>query len=149
MTDQQPLEHIVRAELPWRTGPARTECGRSVDDVKAWITFDEAKAKFARLGKQRAALFTCMTCADRAGDHPSWEMNPGAVVNRATDGARYAPMVRRDNPDDPRVAEVKRSDAEWRAIAALVEAHREEYETFVEGHLGATDLAERRRSRSR
>ena len=62
---KEPVDHILRPRLPWRSpdAPAITECGYNAVKVKT-ITRDGFLAREKDWGRQRAALFTCMTCAD-------------------------------------------------------------------------------------
>lgn len=129
-----PLEHVARPLIPWSTRPGRTECGRQVNDVAAVVDLARFVAKLNRQGKTRAAMTTCMTCWTRLqyGAH-SWDKSPVEVLDR--DLGRY---------DERDVITV-----ELRALAALVEAHRDEYDDLIGGLQDTTDLAQRRRDKRR
>jgi hypothetical protein len=123
---------VARARLPWSTRTGLTECGRKVVDVAAVISVEKFATKLAAQGKTRAAMTTCMTCWSRlqyrAG---SWEKYPIEITRR----------------DLERYDEKERITVELRALEALVEAHRQEYEDLVTGLQDTTDLAERRRAK--
>lgn len=129
MTDQLPLEHVERANLPWRD-EALTECGlptagHPVLSRDAWLS--KVKAQ----GKQRAAFTTCMTCWGAAARNSSWDHDPIRALSRACD-------------------DWKRKDqfvAELRALALLVEAHRDEFDLALSGLGEATSLDAARRRR--
>jgi hypothetical protein len=124
----EPLDHVRRPGLPWRAADDDlTECGRPVVDVAAVVTAEEMQAKVARLGKTRAAMTSCMTCwstAERnAAYHSrlrsvpsSWDTNPSEVLRR------WIPYGYGGSP------EAAVLDAELRAIARLIEAHREDFD---------------------
>lgn len=125
-----PIEHALQPDLPWR--PAnRTDCGRPISDVAVVITRAEMTAKFRRLGKQRAAYTTCMTCLNNIERWPAtWADDPVAVMARMFHGWRTGDDQLRD---------------ELRALGALVEAHRDEFEGFLAGLGETVSLADRRR----
>src|SRR5664279_1178922 len=58
------LTHIKRTQLPWRTDDGLTECGRDAAGYLS-VTRDDALVQFKKLGQQRFALVTCMTCMSR------------------------------------------------------------------------------------
>jgi hypothetical protein len=53
---KEPVDHIVRPSLPWRssTEPAVTECGYNAESVKT-ITRDELAARLKEYGEQATA----------------------------------------------------------------------------------------------
>lgn len=119
---KEPVDHIVRPRLPWRSPsePAITECGHDVAKVKT-ITREAFLARFAEYGRQRTALFTCMTCAETAQRWPTWEKDPRTALEReitwetcrwgASRGFRF-----RD---------------ELEAVAALIDTYPEEFARLV------------------
>lgn len=133
------ITHIERSNLPWRSERA-TECGLDADQHPTW-TRDEAIAKARQLGRQRFSLFVCMTCMSTAERHATWETDPASCMDR------YASRLSlRWHPDK---AEHRRFADELRAIALLIEAHREEFDATV-ADLGATqDIAALRKARPR
>jgi hypothetical protein len=123
------LHHIERGMLPWWTHRL-TECGRDPERYPTW-TRDQAVAEYDRLGPQQFSLVVCITCRDTANRHPDWDHNPISCINRHTEWV----------DDEPQVA------AELRAIAALIDAHRDEFDQAVADHLTPTSLADKRRQR--
>lgn len=131
------LDHITRPILPWRTGDL-TECGKNSEDVESVISRDEMIAKIRRQGKQRAAMSSCMTCWSAAQYNRDWNKSPSEVIARDTArGNRYATQI-----------EDTQLDRELRAIAALIEAHRQEFDDFLAGLDAARSLDLRRRARA-
>lgn len=131
MTDKLPLEHVERTALPWRR-ESMTECGlpaagHPVISRDAWL------AKVRSQGTQRAAFTTCMTCWSAAQRNATWEADPIRVVQRATEDYRRKDAFA----------------AELRALALLVEAHREEFDETLAGLADVGDLAARRLARRR
>lgn len=56
-----PPRHLERYAPPWAFGRF-TICGRPLDDVSAWLTYDEGRALIAKIGETRARLLLCQTC---------------------------------------------------------------------------------------
>jgi hypothetical protein len=143
---KEPVDHILRPQLPWRQGDgAITECGYGASQVKT-IAREEYFQRLRDMGQQRAALFTCMTCADTAKRWGTWDDDPGRALDREITwecGGSYW-----SNRDDRGF----RLRDELIAIAALIEMHREEFAALVaarsqkrEWLQKKTDLDERRR----
>lgn len=141
---REPMEHVLRSPLPWRAHEeAKTECGKLALDVAKTITFDELVRKVKDQGQQRAAMSTCMTCMGRADFRRSqdWDACPGSLIARESQhepGHAWAA-----------VHEDSLLDRELRALAALVEAHREEFDGYINGLQSTISLAERRRAKGR
>lgn len=134
-----PLEHVYRPYLPWRPMEL-TECGLETEG-KPMLERAEFLRKVARQGKTRAAMTTCITCWQTAERWADWNTSPSHVVFREVRNAGYYAAE---------TIEVKRIDAELRAIAALIAAHRDEFDTFLTDLGGTVDLtAERQRRRRR
>ncbi len=129
-------EHIVRSTVPWRE-PSLTECGRSLVDVAKVLTFDQAKAKVDREGKQRALYSMCQTCVSTTNRNPGWASDPAAVLHRTYPAISW-------HRDSPEAIATRR---ELEAIAALIAAHRVEFDALVTGMADVTDLRDRRRTR--
>lgn len=129
----EPLHHIIRAQLPWRDDPPLTECGRAPNDVAGAWTLDEARTHAAKLGQARFALVVCMTCAQTAGRWPTWERDPATLIARQ---ARYADLD-------------ERLRRELHALALLAAAHRAEFDETVAGLADVTELRPRRQARPR
>jgi hypothetical protein len=142
-----PLDHVYRAALPWRDDQL-TECGRSPEESRT-ITADELAARIKHDGIQRTAYSVCNTCLERAknsarlGD--TWMNSPISVLNRELQRVGpYRP------PGHPLPEPAARMTRELHAIAALITAHREEFDDYLAGAVNAVDLAQaraRRRSR--
>lgn len=135
----EPVDHIARPALPWRLDDVRTECGKDASKVTSVISRDEALTKVKKQGKQRAAMSTCMTCWSTAESWRGWDESPSEVMARETKGLRWF------GPQDQAV----KLDAELRAIAALVEAHRDEFDGFLTGLAETGDLRQARAERER
>lgn len=132
---REPMEHIERCLLPWQS-ERLTECGKPVAEFAAVLSREEAARKFRDQGKQRAAMTTCMTCMSRGQYQPlSWEQNPAAVMQRACERAGYYP--KEDHP----------MNVELRALALLVEAHRDEFDQAIRDLTAAVPLAKARDKR--
>lgn len=118
---KEPVDHIERPILPWREAASVTECGLDATKVKT-LTREEYFQRFKDLGRQRTALLTCMTCCTTAENWGRWSDDPRTALQReiAWEGTRYAREDRGQRLKD-----------ELLAIAALVEAHREEFDGLV------------------
>lgn len=140
MTDpDEVLQHIRRTDLPWREA-TKTRCGRLVAELAAdrVIPLDEARAKVKRLGKQRAAMFLCMTCCNHIDDWPEWDADPVTRMERECAGGRWR---KRDS-------DLELVERELRAIAMLVLAHRDEFDAAVNGLGEVESLTDIRASRA-
>jgi hypothetical protein len=135
---RETMDHIERPSLPWRT-ETRTECGRERADVESVLTRDEAMRKIKDQGQQRAALSTCMTCMTTASRYVEWASSPADVMAREVRG--YSPH----GEPPPGIELLNR---ELRAVAALVEAHRDEFDGCIEGLVAAVPIDTLRRLRS-
>lgn len=125
---KEPVDHILRPRLPWRTDEgAITECGYNAAKVKA-LTRDEAVRRFKELGKQRFAMFTCMTCMDTAERWGTWDADPRKALQREID---WECQWRRTDHG-------ARLRDELLAIADLIETHRDEFAAKV------TEIEQRR-----
>ncbi len=123
---KEPVDHILRPQLPWRSDSGITECGYNADKVSTLSRaayFDRLKD----LGQQRSAMLTCMTCSSTAGRWGTWEDDPRQALQRELDWeCRFG--YRRNERG------VRMRD-ELLAMAALIENHREEFDA----HIQATD----------
>jgi hypothetical protein len=132
------LDHIQRTPLPWRTGAPLTECG--LIDTPA-LTVDEFIVKARRLGQQRAALVTCMTCWQQVVTY-------GGSVRTGHDDlvsvlAREVGRIQRARGRTQRAA----LERELTAIAALIAEHRDEFDATLAGLDETTSLEDVRRRR--
>lgn len=126
---KEPVDHILRPRLPWRSPDegAITECGYDASKVKT-LTRAEFFQRQKDFGQQRTAMLTCMTCSDTARRWGTWDDDPRLALHREIDWERggYYSHARTDRG--------QRLKDELLAIAALIEAHREEFEaTITEG----------------
>lgn len=125
---KEPVDHIVRPRLPWRSPDDApiTECGYDATKVKA-ITRDEFHKREKDLGRQRTAMLTCMTCSATVRRWGTWEDDPRLAVGREIEWERgwayYSTRADRGT----------RLRDELTAISALIDAHREEFDSAVRG----------------
>lgn len=137
----EPLTHIMRTSLPWRAA-TKTVCGRPTEQYRADLVVPLADAvkMRQRLGQQRFALAICMTCANCCNNWSEWDTNPVArMLSEVSDSSRRR---------DPVV------EAELRAIADLIAAHRDEFDNTVEAYTSGgvvtmSDLVRKRQARER
>jgi hypothetical protein len=149
-----PIEHAVRPQPPWRTTALLTECGRPVDSVTV-ITRDQLIAKVKRQGQQRAAFTTCMVCWHKCRHNHAWDVDPVGCLMREAARYEHASRLRiyfggnelRDAAESQRAADASRFRDELFAIAALIEAHRPEFDGYCEGLAATGNLTERRTAR--
>jgi hypothetical protein len=120
---KEPVDHIIRPSLPWRSDGAITECGYDASKVKA-LTRDEFFQRVKDLGQQRMAMLTCMTCSDTARRWGTWGADPRKAMEREIIW-EYGGGYRARNDRGERLK------GELIAIAALIEAHRDEFEATI------------------
>lgn len=120
---KEPVDHILRPQLPWRTGGGVTECGYDASKVQT-LTRDEYFARLKDLGQQRCAMMTCMTCADTARRWGTWDDDPRKAVEREVQWE--CGWRRSDNGRGVRLRD------ELLALAALSEAHGDEFRAHIE-----------------
>jgi hypothetical protein len=126
---KEPVDHILRPQLPWRsTEEAITECGYDAAKVKT-LTRPEYFQRLQDMGQQRAALFTCMTCADTARRWGTWDDDPGRALDREITWECGGSYWR--NRDDRGF----RLRDELLAVAALIDAHRDEFDALVSSNV--------------
>lgn len=131
-----PLQHVLRPPIPWRPADERTECGLPANSYPTWSR-DELIVQAKRLGKTRTYMICCVTCLDTAQRHPTWDEDPVSFIGRLVTHRWGKNTAERD-----------RFTRELRAMAALVAAHRDEFDAAVSGLADTTDLDERRKARS-
>lgn len=121
---KEPVDHILRPRLPWRGDEAAiTECGFDASKVKT-LTRAEFSTRLKDMGQQRTAMLTCMTCSDTARRWGTWEDDPRRALEREIVweyGGGYRPRSDRG----------ERLRDELLALAALVEAHRDEFDAAM------------------
>lgn len=123
---KQPVDHILRPRLPWRSPHEApiTECGydaTKVPTVTRATYFERLKA----LGQQRCALFICMTCADTARRWGTWDDDPRVALEREITWEHGGYWTRSRTDRGERLRD------ELTAIAALIGSHREEFEAVL------------------
>lgn len=120
---REPVDHILRPQLPWRSDDtAITECGYDASKVKA-ITRDELRTRLKDMGEQRTAILTCMTCLDTAKRWGTWINDPRQALDREIQWEQRG----RWSSDD----RGKRLYFELQAIAELVDTHRADFDAIV------------------
>ncbi len=117
---KEPVDHILRPSLPWRSDGAITECGYDASKVKT-LTRPEFFERVKDLGRQRTAMLTCMTCSDTAARWGTWEDDPRKALEREIN---WESGYRRNDRGE-------RLKDELIAIAVLIEAHRNEFEATI------------------
>lgn len=132
MNHESTRDHVLRPDLPWRTSTL-TECGKVAADVKSCIDREALLARIRHDGVRRAAYSTCMTCLETARRWPDWGQDPVEALRREFHGGRA----------DPRMHD------ELRALAALVAAHRDEFDGYLAGLAETVSLADRRARQAR
>ncbi len=120
---KEPVDHILRPLLPWRSGPAITECGYNAEKVQT-ITRAQFDERVKEMGQQRAAMFTCMTCADTSRRHGTWDEDPRLALRREIDWERPGYRYHEDRNG-------YRLRDELLAIAAIVAEHRAVFDAMV------------------
>lgn len=117
---KEPVDHILRPQLPWRTDAGITECGYDASKVKA-LTRAEFFERLEDLGQRRTAMLTCMTCSDTARRWGTWDDDPRKALEREI---QWETGWRRSERGE-------RLKDELLAIAQLVEDHRTEFDAHV------------------
>ena len=114
---KQPVDHILRACLPWRSDASVTECGLDASSVQP-IAREQFAERVKEMGQQRASLFTCMVCAQTVRNWKTWEQDPRSVVEREIIWEKQGGSLNKHG---------LRFHDELIAIAALIAAHPEEF----------------------
>lgn len=117
---KDPVDHILRPRLPWRTGPGITECGLNAEKAPT-MTRAEYDQRYKDLGRNRTMMMTCVTCSDTATRWASWDEDPRKALGREIDWE--AGWRRTDRGF--------RLRDELQAIEALIAAHPEEFAAKV------------------
>lgn len=140
--DGQERDHVARPTLPWRTD-RHTQCGRDADDVDSVISVEELEARIERDGHERSLDTTCRTCWETSRDAARWETNPIGVVAREAVRAGIGSREPSSRPEAVRFA------WELRATAALIEAHRSEFDGYLAALQSTVSITEHRRKARR
>ena len=137
-----PLTHIARTPLPWRIA-TKTVCGKPIANypTERVVGLADAVAMQRRMGTQRFVLAICMTCAHNVGKWAEWDADPMRRMEREVTGGGFRKI-------EPIV------EHELRAIAALIAAHRDEFDATVEsyasgGIVSMSDLRKQRAAKAR
>lgn len=138
---KEPVDHIERPRLPWRSDDESwmTECGYSVLKVKT-ITREAFAKRLKEYGQQRTAILTCMTCIQTAQRWSTWNEDPRQALDReiAWEGSgRYN--------QDTRGTRLRN---ELRAIELLINRHREEFDWILFEVASVVDLEAEKRKRA-
>lgn len=118
---KNPLDHIHRPQLPWRTSTGVTECGIDASKVKT-LTRDEYFQRLKDMGQQRTALFTCMTCSETAKRWGTWDDDPRKALEREI----HWESAWRVNDRGVRLSD------ELIAAATLIQNHKDEFDALVD-----------------
>lgn len=129
------VDHVLGSVLPWRSAQ-QTRCGRAVGDVAAVITLDQLEARINRYGRGATTLTVCATCCTSAHAATRWEVNPIGVVAQEAVRCGFSGVI--DSRSKP---EARRFAAELYAIAALIRAHRDEFEDYISALARTTNIA--------
>lgn len=148
-----PLDHISRRRLPWRTEADLTECGKPIRELAGRVvTREEVERRVKQIGRQRTAFSTCMTCADTSNRWTSDRRGSAtSAVGREAAAVEHIQPPHHYSQDRERAQVLwnrrQRFEAELEAIAALVAAHREEFDGYLAGVGDTVSLDDRRRTR--
>jgi len=142
------IDHVERPELPWRQPEqALTECGL-VAAAYPTISRLELAQRWKEWGQQRTAMTVCMTCFNTAQHWRTWEQDPLHGIERAAklEPHRWVPPGFQEI--NPAIAsEGSPLRTELRAIAILIERHRDEFNGLVVGLGQVSSLDQQRQKR--
>jgi hypothetical protein len=117
---KEPVDHILRPRLPWRSESPITECGYDASKVKT-ITRERYESLKKEIGSQRCMMLVCMTCSQTAHRWASWDDDPRKAIGREVEWeTSYRASERGERLKD-----------ELLAIAALINAHRAEFDQIL------------------
>lgn len=135
----EPVAHLPRPVPPWEE-VHNTLCGRGITDVAKMGTIAAFIATVKKYGQRRAAFDYCQNCVSHTRTAVmTWEKNPIEIVSDWVGRGIYTAA-----PGQERIT------ANLYALAALVEAHPEEFEAHRSAtttgavSLGAARAAKRR-----
>lgn len=133
---KEPVDHIQRPNLPWRTDAGLTECGYDASKVKT-LTREEFFQREKEMGRQRTAILTCMTCSDTARRWKAWADDPRQAMDREI-AWEYGNGYRAREDRGERLKD------ELFAIADLIGAHREEFDAIIQSREQRRDWLEKK-----
>lgn len=110
------IRHISRPSLPWRASNL-TRCGRPVAEMGEGRVISLTQAR--SLMKRRDGGLVCLTCTRHLNDWPEWDANPSGLMHQYTRTGAWGPARDGWINDD------------LRAIAALIERHRDEFDALT------------------
>lgn len=128
------VTHLLRVRLPWSTTD-KTECGKDPEQFKRVCSRADAVRRWKEIGQGRAQYEFCMTCVQTANRHPEFKDQPVAATKRGS----YWMTEAHD----------ARAVAELRAVALVLDTHREEFEAAVEEILTAPSLDDFRQQKAK
>lgn len=134
---KEPVDHILRPSLPWRsaTDSPITECGYDAAKVNT-ITRSFYALRYKELGRQRAAMMTCMTCAQTAERWATWDDDPRKAIGREVEWeTAFCRSKRGDRLKD-----------ELLAIAQLIEKHGDEFSQIIADSNARREWLERKKA---
>lgn len=134
---KEPVDHILRPQLPWRTDAPMTECGYDASKVST-LTREQYASRLKELGQQRTAMLTCMTCTGTCERWQNWESDPRRALGREIEWETGGYGYRRDNKRGLRLHD------ELLAIAALIAEHREAFDAMVAESAARRDWLEKK-----
>jgi hypothetical protein len=137
---QEWRDHVTRSMLPWRS-EALTECGCATSDVANVITLNELDDRIMRYREERTCRTVCTRCWQTSNISPRWETNHVGVIARE---AVRSGIGDRHPSSQP---EAVRFGNELRAIAALIDAHRGEFDSYLAGLESTVSITDRGRRR--
>lgn len=130
------IDHVERAPLPWRDAEL-TECGLPLEGHPT-ITRASYEARLREWGRERTAWTICRTCGQTAGRWKPWSEDPVSAIQREAERHGY---YHSGNPARELFLR------ELRALAALAEAHQDEFNGYVQGLTETVSLADARKAR--
>lgn len=137
---RDPVHHIARPTLPWRSDEALTECRLDSRSYPTWSR-DEARRQARDLGKTRFYMVVCVTCLHTAERHATWSENPMQAMIRECEGSGMGGW--RVGSED-RFHQIRN---ELLAIEALIAAHPDEFAELVAGIGSTVNLGDKRTER--
>lgn len=133
------IDHVARGQLPWRAAEL-TECGLPVANHPV-ITRDSYFARIREWGKQRTRFTVCGSCASTAANYKPWAEDPISTIRREAERCGWFARPGDEGRD--------LFARELRALAALVEAHPEEFADYLQGLTETLSLDAARQARQR
>lgn len=124
---KEPVDHIIRPRLPWRSGGDITECGYDATKAKS-LTREDFFRRLKEYGEQRSALLTCMTCMSTAKRWPTWQDDPRLAISREAEweGAHWSSFMQTTR--DKRGHLLR---DELLAVESLIAAHPDEFRELL------------------